>query len=168
MNLDQIEKIANQIQFVLQGTVIDELRIFSTVLYIGFYRAEVEENLPNSIWLSILDDAVLSVGANFPCNLSSDTFFDRRAQVLSDLYKLMGSKVTLVEITSPLSLVIHFGDNALRCFYEGEDDEVEDEVWSITSDNRVPYEDHTWDITLDKSGKFYLKTPGLNFQCAKQ
>lgn len=166
MNLDEIEKIANQIQFVLQGAVIDELRIFSTVMYIGFYRAGAEENLPNSIWLSILDDAVLSEGAGFSCNLSSDTFFDRRAQLLSELYKLMGSKITLVEIKSPGFLVIHFGDNVLTCFYEVDDNEVEDEVWSITSDNPLPYEEHTWDISLDKSGEFYLKTPGLNFRCA--
>lgn len=161
MDIYKAEEAEKKIQYILIEAVVDELRIYSTVLNIGFHQTATEGNKPNYLWVNIFSDATLAGGNLSPQNFPNNTFFDRRAKLISELYLLLGRKVTSAKIKSSGFLEVHLNDQILTCFHDGNDDAIEEEVWSITSGTPAPYEAHEWSMSLDKVGEIYLKTPDV-------
>lgn len=151
MSIVNPQAASERVSELLRGTQLDTIRVYSLIVQLGFVRLGAADNLPDEVWISvsgslIVEENPATVGE---VGLSRD-FFDRRASVLSAVYRLIGQTVTAASVSDSGELQVHLGGKCLRA--EADDDANLEEVWSVFSDSPETTAEHRWHVSLDESG----------------
>lgn len=140
---------------LLKGAQLDTLRVYSLIIQLGFFRPNAKENSPREIWLSASGSLDIVEGdTSFGSVAFEKDFFLKRVTALGVLYKLIGQKVSTVNISESGILRISIGDVEIQA---GFDDEVNfEEIWSVMTEAPDVTADQKLRVTLDDSGKIYV------------
>lgn len=150
LSLDSGREIAS---FLLEGTYLDSVLIYSSSVVLCFSRARSMEK-PRDVWVSSTGDIkVLMPGS---LSLTSRVEPTGRTLAIGLLSELIGQDVDSAQILDEGALSITLGPNQVQLAQEAVDAE---EVWSITSDSPDPSYKHQWSVTLDDTGRVSVHTP---------
>ncbi len=152
------EKISNTAlevsRYLLCGTYLDNIRVYSSSIEICFSRLNEQEK-PSEIWVTSTA-AVRVCGPSITATFAAGAVLDQRGVALYMLCQLIGEDVTSVQILDDRLLDFSLGGCEVRLYA---DEANTEEVWSITSDSPDPMFKHRWSITLDELGDLVVCVP---------
>lgn len=151
---------------LLVGTRLDSLRVYSMVLYLCFERIEEDPRLPRDLWVSGTG-RISSNGDSTPLGSSlasanelscTDEFFKHRADVIKEIYLLIGHTVETVQIDEDNKLIINFAQTAITFGKDVTDLEV---IWSVMSESADESVPHEWYVGLTDTSELVVKVKGV-------
>jgi hypothetical protein len=160
MNAINSQVATKTVSKLLRGAQLDTIRVFSVIVQLGFIRIDIMQDLPQEIWIVISGNLRVEKRFEkvFKKNRSGD-YFGRRANALSDCYRLIGREVIDVSVLDSGRLEISI-NQAKICVEMDQEGNLE-EVWSVMSESPNPVENHEWYVALDDSGQLSARLPSL-------
>jgi hypothetical protein len=160
MSSNSIERAQGALSKLLCGTTLDSIRAYSVVVQLGFFRSDDKGDLPREVWLTTTGSLRL-IGANDDTSQSLDgcqerNFFEQRANVLKEIYMLIGKSVSSININMGGNLNIELGGKTLVA---SPDSENYEEVWAVMSDTPAADQDHQWYVGLDDTYEMIVRMP---------
>ena len=146
-----IDSARTAISGLLIGMSLDSLRVYSTILLLGFYRFDATA-LPGEVWISCSGNVLLknSRPDESEINENDVDFFARRASILGRIYNLIGATVSSVDIDPSGVLTVTLSGKEIR--FQRDKDSFE-EIWAVMSDSPDVSDAHRWYIALDDAGQ---------------
>lgn len=149
---------------LLVGTTLDSVRAYSIALCLCFERIEDYPDLPRqvSVWGTGRVLPVRSNGSTLNSNPSTaselscaDEFFKQRADVIRQLYLLIGSRVDSVCVDEESKLIILFSEIGISF---GKDTDNLEEVWSVKDDLFDASAHRDWYVGLKDTNELVVRT----------
>lgn len=141
-NINDVEKTENFVACKMVDARLDSFRVYSLELQLNFL-GETSKGL-QSYWL---------------CTTGNVSFFDGgdiyrdRADVVANLYHLLGQKITAVKIEAGGALLLYCDGKVVTARTDEESLEV---VWSLTPESPDPNAEHGWSVTLTDNSELIL------------
>lgn len=142
-NINDVEKTKSFVACKLVDAQLDSFRVYSLELQLNFVGDETDEGL-RSYWLCITGNVSFFDG--------EDTYLDR-ADVVANLYHLLGEKITGVEIEAGGALLLYCDGKVVTARTDKDNLEV---VWSLTPESPDPNFRHGWSVTLTDNSELVL------------
>lgn len=151
MRTTDINLASTAIARLLTGLSLDSFRVYSTILLLGFYRADANDELPGEVWISCSGNVrhINPRNSERAADEFDTDFFVRRASILGKIYHLIGAIIIGADIDPSGALTISLPTGKIR--FE-RDDESFEEVWAVMSDSPDVSGAHRWYIALEDSG----------------
>ena len=158
MRTTDINLASTSIARLLIGLSLDSFRVHSSILLLGFYRPEANDELPGEVWISCSGTVqIINPESNEHASDKLDAdFFVRRASILGKIYHLIGATIHGAGIEPAGALTISLQAASIR--FERDDSSFE-EVWTVMSDSPDVSDAHCWYIALEDSGEVGATIP---------
>lgn len=140
--INDFEKTENFLASKLISAQLDSFHVHSVELQLHFL-GDSPDGL-QSYWLCMTGDISLTEG--------EDVYHDR-AEVIANLYALIGQRITSVKIEDGNVLSLCCDSKVITT---GMDDDSLEVVWSLTPESPDPYADHSWSVTLTDESELVM------------
>lgn len=159
--LDRIERQSAEeaLQEILRGAHLDSFHVRERELTLCFVSGDTAGDRPVYVWL-MTGAAALVCGSDlvrWPAPPEGDDGFRAgRAELLPDLYRLVGQSVAAVAIAGDGALSVSFSERSFVLTPGVGEDE---EVWRVTDRTPDTFDAEGWRIALADDGSLALKRP---------